>query len=301
MERNLKINPVGLKGREINERMKQLMGVSTINENLSRSTVELTKMGPDGKVYGIVRENHEYYIKVADKTSNLTVEDFKYIGGLQNKKSEVYPSYARATKHLNLKFNSICESYDIVNTFNVFVDDNLLAEHHPYKADQTLSATKGMGDAQEYVVNKAGKVLSTDAKVGKESGQFGDNVAKKDVDDEFEEVKLNENEISFGDDIELSEDEMAIDAMLDDNYSALSEYGSQYMEEPSDVAAEGLSVITDLAKKAGISLDKFIDMMGKKLHGGGGLGTGTTMYEENDQEMTFEQIDEVISDLKKKL
>jgi len=33
MKMNQKILPVGLKGNEINERMKQLMGVSTINEN----------------------------------------------------------------------------------------------------------------------------------------------------------------------------------------------------------------------------------------------------------------------------
>ena len=209
MERNFRINPVGLKGNEINERMKQLMGVTPINENLSRSTVELTKIGPDGKAYGIVRENHEYYIKVSDKTSNLTVEDFKYIGGLQNKKQEAYPSYAKATKHLNLKFNSICESYDIVNTFNVFVDDKLLSEHHPYKADQALSATKGMGDSQEYVVDKAGKALSADAK---EEG--GDNLADKKVMDEMEEVTL-------------TEDELAIEAMLNESDEEELEESSQ--------------------------------------------------------------------------
>lgn len=199
MERNFKINPIGLKGNEINERMKQLMGMTPMNEGLSRSTVELTKIGPDGKTYGIVRENHEYYIKISDKTSNLTVEDFKYIGGLQNKKQEAYPSYAKATKHLNLKFNSICESYGIVNTFNVFVDDKLLSEHHPYKADQALSATKGMGDSQEYIVDKAGKELSADAK---EEG--GDNLADKKVMDEMEEITL-------------TEDELAIDAMLNES------------------------------------------------------------------------------------
>jgi hypothetical protein len=186
MERNFRINPVGLKGNEINERMKQLMGVTSINEGLSRSTVELTKIGPDGKTYGIVRENHEYYIKVSDKTSNLTVEDFKYIGGLQNKKSEAYPSYAKATKHLNLRFNSICESFDIVNTFNVFVDDNLLSE------GAAKEATKHITDAK-------GKDLDAKAK---EEG--GDNVADKKVMDEMEEVTL-------------TEDELAIDAMLNEN------------------------------------------------------------------------------------
>jgi hypothetical protein len=185
MERNFRINPVGLKGNEINERMKQLMGVTPINEGLSRSTVELTKIGPDGKSYGIVRENHEYYIKVSDKTSNLTVEDFKYIGGLQNKKQEAYPSYAKATKHLNLRFNSICESFDIVNTFNVFVDDNLLSEGAAKEATKHITDTKG-------------KELGSKVK---EEG--GDNLAEKKVMDEMEEVTL-------------TEDELAIDAMLNE-------------------------------------------------------------------------------------
>ena len=123
MENENKITPVGLKGREINERMIQLMGIKPINENNSKSVVELTKIGPDGIAYAIVRENHEYYIKTSTKKSNLITEDFGYIGGLQNKKSEVYPSYAKAIKHLNLKFNSLSESLDKGHNINVFEND----------------------------------------------------------------------------------------------------------------------------------------------------------------------------------
>jgi predicted phosphohydrolase len=36
--------------------------------------VELTKLGPDNKVYAIIRENHEYYIKSTDKVSNIVVK-----------------------------------------------------------------------------------------------------------------------------------------------------------------------------------------------------------------------------------
>jgi hypothetical protein len=129
MENENKITPVGLKGREINERMIQLMGIKPINENNSKSVVELTKIGPDGIAYAIVRENHEYYIKTSMKKSNLITEDFGYIGGLQNKKSEVYPSYAKAIKHLNLKFNSLSESLDKGHNINVFENDNLLKEN----------------------------------------------------------------------------------------------------------------------------------------------------------------------------
>jgi hypothetical protein len=129
MKKDNRISPVGLKGNEINERMKELMGIKPINENHSTSVVELTKIGPDGNAYAIVRENHEYYIKTTVKKSNLISEDFKYIGGLQNKKSEAYPSYAKAIKHLNLKFNSLAESFDAGHNINVFKSDNLVKEN----------------------------------------------------------------------------------------------------------------------------------------------------------------------------
>lgn len=119
-----RITPVGLKGYEINERMKQLMGIQPINENKKSSVIELTKKGPDGKIYGIVRENHEYYIKVSSKQGgNLVTEDFSYIGGLQNKKQEAYPTYSKAIKHLNLKFNSLNEAYGKSGQINVFETD----------------------------------------------------------------------------------------------------------------------------------------------------------------------------------
>ena len=191
------VRPTGLKGNDKLDRMKELMGMSSLNEDVKNSVVELTKLGPDGKVYGIVREGHNYFIKVTDKKSNIVTEDFNYIGGLMNKTSEAYPTYAKAIKQLNLKFMSLNEAYGKQGNFNVFEDDNLLTEHHPYKADQALSATKGMGDGAEYVVDKAGVELSYDSKEGKDDSQFGDNLADKDVMDEFESVKLSENEMAI--------------------------------------------------------------------------------------------------------
>ena len=146
-----KINPVGLKGNQITERMKQLMGVQPINENKKNSVVELTKKGPDGKVYGIVRENHEYYIKVTTKQENLVVEDFQYIGGLQNKKQEVYPSYAKAIKHLNLKFHSLNESLGKNGNFNVFLDDKLMKEDWAGFAEMSGPMFKAEGNMEGHM------------------------------------------------------------------------------------------------------------------------------------------------------
>lgn len=175
------VRPTGLKGNEKLNRMRELMGATSLNENVKNSVVELTKLGPDGKVYGIVREGHNYFIKVTDKQSNIVTEDFNYIGGLMNKTSEAYPTYAKAIKQLNLKFMSLNEAYGKQGNFNTFEDDNLLSEN----------------EATKDILDKAGEKLSYDSKEGKEEGQFGDNVADKDVDDEFEKVKLSENEMAI--------------------------------------------------------------------------------------------------------
>ncbi len=251
MKKDFKINPVGLKGNEINERMKQLMGITPINENVSRSVVELTKMGPDGKAYAIVRENHEYYIKVSDKTSNLVTEDFKYIGGLQNKKKEAYPSYAKATKHLNLSFKSLAEAYGTDSNINVFEDDDLLNEEN--------FATK-------HIVDKNGHELKQDAKEGSEEDGFGDNLANGKTAKEFEKVKnIDEGwagfsemtgngfmeEGMFGDDMEMTEEEKYIDNMLEFDKPAMDSFKDQYGDD------KGESIYYATANKQGRNPETF--------------------------------------------
>jgi len=175
------VKPTGLKGNEKLNRMRELMGATSLNEDVKNSVVELTKLGPDGKVYGIVREGHNYFIKVTNKQSNIVTEDFNYIGGLMNKTSEAYPTYAKAIKQLNLKFMSLNEAYGKEGNFNTFSNDNLLSEN----------------EASKDILDKAGEKLTYDSKEGKDESQFGDNVADKDVDNEFEKVKLSENEMAI--------------------------------------------------------------------------------------------------------
>jgi hypothetical protein len=121
------VNPKSLKGKDKLSRIKNLMGrLETLNESTSLSELDLVKKGPNGVVYGIVRENHKYFIKTTDKSSgNLLAEDFNYIGGLQNKFSEAYDSYAEATKQLNLKFDMLNESFGIEGNNNIFESDGI--------------------------------------------------------------------------------------------------------------------------------------------------------------------------------
>lgn len=135
--KNNNIRPNGLKGNEAINRMKDLMGIKPMTEStIDRAVVEITKMGPDGKIYGIVRENHKYHIKIANKKENIVTEDFQYIGGLVNKHKSGYPSYAEAIKQLNLSFISISEALGVTNTVNSFLNDKLIKENEEECMDE---------------------------------------------------------------------------------------------------------------------------------------------------------------------
>ena len=119
------VNPKKIKGQDKLNRIKDLMGkMNTLNESTSLSEIENVKKGANGVIYGIVRENHSYFIKTTEKKSgNLVAEDFEYIGGLQNKNLEKYNSYSEALKQLNLKFDMLNESFDVKNNINLFESD----------------------------------------------------------------------------------------------------------------------------------------------------------------------------------
>lgn len=232
MKKDNRISPVGLKGNEINERMKELMGIKPINENHSTSVVELTKIGPDGNAYAIVRENHEYYIKTTIKKDGLVNEDFNYIGGLQNKKSEAYPSYAKAIKHLNLKFNSLAESFDSGHNINVFENDNLISENGNGFGGGFADMPKNGGFTGEG--NLAG---NTSLPIMEE----------EDIEDENE--------------VELSEEEKAVQAMTEDDSTDAPEDDAPEDDAPETITEHKLSILRAMS-----TMDKIID----------GLTEGTT-------------------------
>lgn len=231
--KNNKILPVGLKGREINERMIQLMGIQPINENKANSAVELTKIGPDGKSYAIIRENHEYYIKVAEKTTGLMLEDFKYIGGLQNKKSEAHGSYAKAIKHLNLNFKSLAEAYGKGGDINVFENDNLLAE----AGVAGFSSNMGNGFTGE-----------------------GNLEGNKPM---YEE----EEEVIGGGDVEMTETEEAIDKMLDEEL--VGNQDELDTDKDGDIEADDLKDLRDKkdVKEHKLSISRAIESMDSIIEG----------------------------------
>ena len=118
-------NPKTLKGQDKINRITNLMSrMTTLNEGTSLSEIDFIKKGPNGIVYGIIRENHNYFIKTTEKTSGtLIAEDFEYVGGVKNKYIERYNTYTEALKQLNMKFDMLNESYGIETGSNLFESD----------------------------------------------------------------------------------------------------------------------------------------------------------------------------------
>lgn len=283
---NLNINPMGLKGRQINERMKELMGISSINENTSKSAVELTKIGPDGKAYAIVRENHEYYIKVSDKTTNLVNEDFKYIGGLQNKKSEAYPSYAKAIKHLNLNFKSLAEAYGKGGDINVFVDDNLINENaiaggfsshsgNGFSGAGNLEGNTSLFEEMEEGTDKNNPWAICTASVGREDKEkyeacVRDVKKQKGIDESMTEENYRK---SMDEEVELTEVEEAIDRMLEED-ELVGNQDKLDVDKDGDIEADDLADLragkkineSRMSIEVAInSMDDIIDALKKKV------------------------------------
>ena len=202
------VNPKTLKGQDKVNRMLDLMGkMSTLNESKSFSELELIKRGPNGIVYGIVRENHDYFIKTSNKPyGQFLSEDFQYIGGLQNKGTEKYHSYAEALKHLNIKFDMLNESYGVEYNNNIFesdgnaisggagfgfvlekeeeiiLDDDIKEQKKVLKVDTPKSETPAAPVEDEVADDEFGFSDDTSGETDTEEDSFGDDT-ETDVED----------------------------------------------------------------------------------------------------------------------
>ena len=96
------------------ERLKNLAEVNkpALKESKIRNLGSLIdyKRAADGVAYGIVKENHNYFLKVGGTKQDPDVADFAYIGGLANITGFKYPSLAEADKQRNMIFHTINEA-----------------------------------------------------------------------------------------------------------------------------------------------------------------------------------------------
>ena len=125
------------------KRMQALMNYGRVDENKQAySSIENTKVGADGKTYGIIREGLKYAIKVSDKKNPL-VENFEYIGGFRNRKAHEYDSFANAQKNLDMMIKSINENFqtpsDVIKSWENKGENNQIVTESTKKMQEEIA------------------------------------------------------------------------------------------------------------------------------------------------------------------
>lgn len=147
------------------KKMQNLMNYGLVNENkpnINKTVVEYHAEGADGKTYGIVRENHKFYIKTAPKKdTEIIAEDYDYIGGFMNRSANEFNSYALASKQLEIKLMSLNEAYASKKP--------ITEQFKPIeKSEWVIEETKEMQseiERQRQIMRNACGILNEDARI----------------------------------------------------------------------------------------------------------------------------------------
>jgi hypothetical protein len=144
------------------KRLKQLGGVTTSNNapaSLSTSTLIDYSRANDGIALGIVKENHNYFIKTSSSQSDkLGAEDFAYIGGVENKFKYQYNSLAEAEKNRNMRIKTLNETKKSFKKIAVNESENV---GKAQTNGDTIKPEKAQAEADK---SKSGEQLKDTAK-----------------------------------------------------------------------------------------------------------------------------------------
>ncbi len=97
------------------KRLKELSAIDktkTSSTSLNAMTLVDFKRADDGTALGIIKENHNYYIKTSKvQGDKLTAADFAYIGGIENKRKYQFESLSKAEKQREFHMASLNEAF----------------------------------------------------------------------------------------------------------------------------------------------------------------------------------------------
>lgn len=97
------------------ELMRSLGGNAPSKKKNELKNILFTKKMNDNNTYGILQENHKYYImKLNENKSPNDPESYEHIDGFLNKKRHEYKTYGSATKNLNFMEINLNESVETV-------------------------------------------------------------------------------------------------------------------------------------------------------------------------------------------
>ena len=129
------------------QRLQNLANVNkpSLKESKSRNLGSLIdyKRAADGVAYGIVKENHSYFLKKAGTKQDPNVADFAYIGGMENITGYQYKSLSEADKQRNMIFHTINEAITMKPDKNGSKKKRL---HEDVASDEIDQAASKLGD-----------------------------------------------------------------------------------------------------------------------------------------------------------
>jgi hypothetical protein len=246
------------------KRLKELSGAKSSNNSpssLSNSTLIESTKADNGVTLGIIKENHNYFIKTSNsKADKLGADDFVYIGGIENKFKYQYSSLSEAIKNKNFYVSTLNESVKIkINPIAINESENIgnaQSNADSLKGDKAQSeANKNMHDnaklidsAKEMTKLPKDKVIL----VSKESGETKVVDATKvstakpiSVEKQVKPLKENfgkeESEISSDKPTMPAGDESEIDLSLDAPSDAEIGGDESSAEPEIDAAADALN------------------------------------------------------------
>jgi hypothetical protein len=241
-----------LTSEELKQKMMFLAGTTNINESVSKITNKNSKLLyhkklADGRVYGIIQECQHYFVKVnSNPSENISVNDFAFIGGVNNALHEKFNSYFDAKNRINGKSISLNEAYGTYNVLNEECD-KCKEEKEEEEEEEVLDE----GKSNKFIGNELkynGKVITQ----LKPSGYFevySDDEGKFLKFDNLEDAKskidsesvLDEN-IPLNKDIDTKKVEAPVEAPSEVPVDASSEEPVEApSEEPVDAPVDALS------------------------------------------------------------
>jgi hypothetical protein len=173
------------------KRLQELAKVPTskekLNETKGNTLGELINFerGADKVAYGIVKENHNYYIKKSNSQKNPLVEDFAYIGGLSNIKEYQFESLAKASKRRNMFLLTISEA---------FGEKPIIAETVTEK--QQINEAKKEEKSEDKKEDKKPKEKKVDKKEDKSEDKKEDKVEDKSEDKKEDKVEDKKDDVN---------------------------------------------------------------------------------------------------------
>jgi hypothetical protein len=134
----------------------------------------------DGVAFGIVKENHNYYIKRGGTKQNLDASDFCYIGGLENITSYQFHTLAESEKQRNYMIAEMNQSAGIrvnASVSKMIISEDVAGEHiknAEASLDTLEAATAAEKSSPEITANDGGNMGAGDMGDGSEAGMGDD-------------------------------------------------------------------------------------------------------------------------------